>query len=41
MPLYPPQVLQAMERAPTPDYSVVFTLDSHLNLSRSLGACQL
>jgi hypothetical protein len=33
-----PKVLQARECAPTPYSSVVFTLNSHLNLSRSLGA---
>jgi hypothetical protein len=27
--------------SPIPYYSVVFTLNSHLNLSRSLGACQM
>jgi len=37
-PLYPFKVLRAKERAPTPDSSVVFSLDSHLNLPRSLGA---
>jgi len=37
-PLYPFKVLWAKERAPTPDFSVVFSLDSHLNLPRSLGA---
>jgi hypothetical protein len=31
-------VLQAKERASTPNSSIVFTLDSHLSLSRSLGA---
>jgi hypothetical protein len=40
-PLNPPKVLQAKERAPTFDYFVVFTLDSHLSLSRSLGVCHL
>ncbi len=34
-----PKVLRARERALTPDSSVVFTLDSHLNLSRNLGTC--
>jgi hypothetical protein len=33
-------MLAARERAPTPYVSVVFTLDSHLSLSRSLGAHQ-
>jgi hypothetical protein len=32
-----PEVLQAKERVPTPYPFIVFTLDSHLNLSRSLG----
>jgi hypothetical protein len=35
MPLYP-KVLRARERAPTLYFSVVFTLDSHLSLSRRL-----
>ncbi len=39
-PFYPPKVLRTKECAPTPDSSIVFTLDSHLNLSRSLGARQ-
>jgi hypothetical protein len=34
------EVLQPKECAPTPYPSVVFTLDSHLNLSRSLGVHQ-
>jgi hypothetical protein len=44
MPFYPPplppvrKVLRVKERALTPYSSVVFTLDSHLSLSRSLGA---
>jgi hypothetical protein len=33
----PPEVLQVNERALTPNTSVVFTLDSHLSLARSLG----
>ncbi len=33
--LLPPKVLWAKERAPTPPSSVVFYLDSHLNLSKS------
>ncbi len=37
----PSKVLQAKERAPIFDSSVVFTLDSHLNLSRSLGVCHI
>jgi len=32
------KVLQVRERAPTPYISTIFTLNSHLNLSRSLGA---
>ncbi len=36
-----PKVLRTKERAPTPYSLVVFTLDSHFNLLRSLGACQL
>jgi hypothetical protein len=36
-----PKVLRAKERAPTPYFFIVFTLDSHLNLSRSLGVRQL
>jgi hypothetical protein len=39
-PLYPPKVLWARERAPTSDSLVVFTLDSHLSLSKSLGTSQ-
>ncbi len=27
-----PEVLRARERAPTPYFSVIFTLDSHLSL---------
>jgi len=34
-------VLQAKEHAPTPYPSVVFTLYSHLNLSRNLGMPRL
>ncbi len=37
---FTPKVLRAKERAPTPYSSIVFTLDSHLNLPRSLGVCQ-
>ncbi len=37
-PLYPSKVLRAKECASTLDSSVVFSLDSHLNLLRSLGA---
>jgi hypothetical protein len=33
------KVLRTRERAPTPEPSTVFTLDSHLSLSKSLGAC--
>jgi len=33
-----PEVLQTMERAPTPYSSIVFTLDLHLSMSRRLGA---
>ncbi len=33
-------MLRARECALIPDSSTVFTLDSHLSLSRSLGACQ-
>jgi hypothetical protein len=33
-------VLQARERAPIPDSSAIFTLDSHLSLFKSLGAHQ-
>ncbi len=36
-PLPPPKVLWAKEHAPTPYSSVVFALDSHLSLLRSLG----
>ncbi len=36
----PPKVLRVRERAPTPNSSVVFTLDSHLSLSKSLGLRQ-
>jgi hypothetical protein len=38
MPLYPPKVLWAKECAPTLDFFIVFTLDSHLSLSKSLRA---
>jgi hypothetical protein len=34
-PLYPSKVLWTRERAPTPYFSIVFSLDSHLSLSRS------
>jgi hypothetical protein len=34
-PLYPSKVLRAKERAPTPYFSNVFSLDSHLSPSRS------
>ncbi len=34
-----PKVLWTKECAPTFDPFAIFTLDSHLNLSRSLGAC--
>jgi hypothetical protein len=34
-PLYPSKMLRARERAPTPYSSIVFSLDSHLNPSRS------
>jgi hypothetical protein len=37
MPLYP-KVLRAKEHAPAPYSSVIFTLDSHLSLLRSLEA---
>jgi hypothetical protein len=37
MPIYPLKLLQARERAPTPCFSVVFNLDSHLSPLRSLG----
>jgi len=36
-----PEVLQAKGRAPTPYPSDIFTLDSHLSLSRSLGMHQI
>ncbi len=36
-----PKVLQVKEHAPTPYTSVVFTLDSHLSLSKSLGVRHL
>jgi hypothetical protein len=39
MPL-PPKVLQAKERAPSPDFFIVSTLNSHWSLSRSLGTRQ-
>ncbi len=32
-----PKMLRARERVPVPYPFVVFSLDSHLNLSRSLG----
>ncbi len=35
-----PEVLRAKERTPTPYSSIVFTLDSHLSLLRSLGVRQ-
>jgi hypothetical protein len=35
MPFYPSKVLWAKERAPILYFSVVFSLESHLNLSRS------
>jgi hypothetical protein len=35
------KVLRAKERAPTPYPSTIFTLDSHLSLSRSLGVHQM
>jgi hypothetical protein len=34
-----PKVLQAKKHAPTPYPSTIFTLESHLSLSRSLGVC--
>jgi hypothetical protein len=34
-PFYPSKVLQAKEHAPTPYFSIVFSLDSHLNPPRS------
>jgi len=37
-PLYPSKVLQAREHAPVPYSSVIFSLNSHLNPLRSLGA---
>jgi hypothetical protein len=37
---FTPKVLRARERAPILYSSIVFTLDSHLNLSKSLGTCQ-
>jgi hypothetical protein len=40
-PLYPPKMLRAKERAPTLDYSDVFILDTHLSLSKNLGACHM
>jgi hypothetical protein len=36
-----PKVLRAKEHAPTPCFSVGFSLDSHLNPLRSLGARQI
>jgi len=33
------QVLRARERAPTPYFSAVFSLDSHLSPLKSLGVC--
>jgi hypothetical protein len=36
-----PEMLQVKERAPTPYSSIVFTLNLHLSLSRSLGVRQL
>jgi hypothetical protein len=33
-----PEVMRSKKRAPTPNSFIVFTLVSHLNLSRSLGA---
>jgi hypothetical protein len=38
--LLPLKVLQARERATTPRFSDVFSLDSHLSPLKSLGACQ-
>ncbi len=35
-----PEILRAKEHTPTPHSSVVFTLDSHLSLLRSLGVRQ-
>jgi hypothetical protein len=37
----PAKVLQTRKRAPTPYSFAIFSLDSHLNLSRSLGACHM
>jgi len=34
-PLYPSKVLQTRQHAPTPYFSIVFSLDSHLSPSRS------
>jgi hypothetical protein len=34
---FTPEMLRAKEHAPIPYYYVIFTLDSHLKLSRSLG----
>jgi hypothetical protein len=34
----PTKMLPAREHAPTLDFSAIFTLDSHLSLSKSLGA---
>jgi hypothetical protein len=39
-PLYPSKVLWDREHASTPCVFVIFSLGSHLNPSRSLGACQ-
>jgi hypothetical protein len=36
--LLPPKMLRARKHAPTIDFSIVFTLDSHLSLSKNLGA---
>jgi len=36
-PLYPFKVMWAKERAPTRDSSAIFSLDSHLSLSKNLG----
>jgi len=35
------EMLRAKERTPTPHSFVLFALDSHLNLLKSLGVCQL
>jgi len=35
-----PKVLPVKERAPTPYPSIIFTLDSYLNLSKGLGVRQ-